>query len=107
LADLTDQHDKFKKRSEILGDRLGSMNASLLTMMEQQDTVLSAMKAREEQWQELSDRRREKLKELVSLEEQESCEEVELRSCLMKQTKEMEAIKAVIAAVRHADEYGR
>jgi Ankyrin repeats (3 copies) len=105
LADLTEQHDKFKKRSEILGDRLGSMNASLLTMMEQQDVVLSAMKAREEQWQALSDLRREKLKELVSLEEQETVEEVELRSCLMKQTKEMEAIKAVIAAVRHADEY--
>ncbi|KAL3912482.1 MAG: hypothetical protein SGILL_006865, partial [Bacillariaceae sp.] len=105
LADLTDQHDKFKKRSEILGDRLGSMNASLLTMMEQQDTVLSAMKAREEQWQQLSDMRREKLKELVTLEEQETVEEVELRSCLMKQTKEMEAIKAVIAAVRHSDEY--
>lgn len=105
LADLTEQHDKFKKRSEILGDRLGSMNASLLTMMEQQDVVLSAMKAREEQWQALSDLRREKLKELVSLEEQETVEEVELRSCLMKQTKEMEAIKAVIAAVRHAEEY--
>jgi hypothetical protein len=105
LADLTEQHDKFKKRSEILGDRLGSMNASLLTMMEQQDVVLSAMKAREEQWQALSDLRREKLKELVSLEEQETVEEVELRSCLLKQTKEMEAIKAVIAAVRHAEEY--
>jgi hypothetical protein len=105
LADLTEQHDKFKKRSEILSDRLGSMNASLLTMMEQQDVVLSAMKAREEQWQALSDLRREKLKELVSLEEQETVEEVELRSCLLKQTKEMEAIKAVIAAVRHADDY--
>jgi hypothetical protein len=105
LADLTEQHDKFKKRSEILGDRLGSMNASLLTMMEQQDVVLSAMKAREEQWHGLSDLRRERLKELVALEEQETSEEIELRSCLMKQTKEMEAIKAVIAAVRQADEY--
>lgn len=105
LADLTEQHDRFKNKSEILGDRLGSMNASLLTMMEQQDIVVTAMKSREEQWQSLSDMRREKLKELVALEEQDTCEEVELRGCLLKQTKEMEAIKAVIAAVRHQDQY--
>ena len=100
LADLTEQHDKFKKRSEILGDRLGSLNASLFSMMEQQNVVLDAMSAREEQWNALSDLRREKMKELVALEEQESKEEVELKTCLMKQTKEMEAISAVIAAVR-------
>ncbi len=105
LADLTENHDRFKNRAEILSDRLGSMNASLLTMMEQQDVVLNAMKAREEQWLALSDLRREKLKELVSLEEKDSNEEVELRSCLMKQTKEMEAIKAVIAAVRQQEEF--
>jgi hypothetical protein len=105
LADLTEQHDRFKNKSEILSDRLGSMNASLLTMMEQQDIVVAAMKSREEQWQSLSDMRREKLKELVALEEQDTCEEVELRGCLLKQTKEMEAIKAVIAAVRQQDEY--
>mmetsp|Transcript_62921 Transcript_62921/g.153194 ORF Transcript_62921/g.153194 Transcript_62921/m.153194 type:complete len:435 (+) Transcript_62921:210-1514(+) len=103
LADLTEQHDKFKNKSEILTDRLGSMNASLLTMMEQQEIVTAAMKSREEQWQSLSDMRREKLKELVAIEEQDTCEEVELRGCLMKQTKEMEAIKAVIAAVRQQD----
>jgi ankyrin repeat protein len=105
LADLTESHDKFKNKSEILGDRLGSMNASLLTMMEQQDVVLDAMKAREEQWLALSDLRREKLKELVSLEEKETTEELELRTCLMKQTKEMEAIKAVIAAVRQQEDF--
>jgi hypothetical protein len=100
LADMTENHDKFKNRAEILNDRLGSMNASLLTMMEQQEVVLSSMKAREEQWLALSDLRREKLKELVSLEEKETADEFEITSCLMKQAKEMEAIKAVIAAVR-------
>lgn len=103
LADLTEQHDRFKKKSEILGDRLGSLNASLYTMMEQQHVVLGAMRAREEQWLALCDLRREKMRELVDLEEQETSEEVELKSCLMKQTKEMEAIQAVIAAVRQAD----
>jgi chromosome segregation ATPase len=103
LADLTEQHDRFKNKSEILSDRLGSMNASLLTMMEQQNIVVAAMQSREEQWQTLSDMRREKLKELVALEEEDTCEEIELRGCLMKQTKEMAAIKAVIAAVRQQD----
>lgn len=105
LADLTENHDRFKNKSEILGDRLGSMNASLLTMMEQQEVVLSAMKAREEQWIALADKRREKLKEIVALEEQDSTEEFGLRFCLMKQTKEMEAIKAVIAAVRQQEDF--
>jgi chromosome segregation ATPase len=100
LADLTEQHDKFKRKSEILGDRLGSLNASLYSMMDQQNIVLDAMSAREEQWAGLSDLRREKMRELVALEEQETSEEFELKSCLLKQTKEMEAIQAVIAAVR-------
>jgi uncharacterized coiled-coil DUF342 family protein len=100
LADLTESHDKFKRRSEMLGDRLGSLNASLYSMMDQQNIVLDAMSAREEQWAGLSDLRREKMRELVALEEQETSEEFELKSCLLKQTKEMEAIQAVIAAVR-------
>jgi hypothetical protein len=103
LADLTSQHDKFKRKSEILGDRLGSLNASIFTMMDQQHVVLDSMTAREEQWNALSDLRREKMRELVALEAQEASEEVDLKSSLMKQTKEMEAIQAVIAAVRHSD----
>jgi len=103
LADLTEQHDRFKKRNEILSDRLGSLNASLYTMMEQQQNVLNAMNAREEQWLSLSDARREKIRELVALEETESPEETELKECLMKQTREMEAIQAVITAVRQSE----
>jgi predicted nucleic acid-binding Zn-ribbon protein len=100
LADLTEQHDKFKKRSEMMGDRLGSLNASLFSMMDQQTVVLDAMKAREAQLSALSNLRRNKMKELVAMEEEEPSEETDLNSCLLKQTKEMEAITAVIAAVR-------
>jgi hypothetical protein len=100
LADLTEQHDKFKRRSEMMGDRLGSLNASLFSMMDQQNVVLDAMKAREAQLSALSNLRRNKMKELVSMEEEEPEEESDLKSCLLKQTKEMEAITAVIAAVR-------
>lgn len=100
LADLTEQHDRFKIRSEVLSDRLGSLNASLYSMMEQQNIVLDAMKAREEQWATLQEVRRQKMRELLELEEQEQSDEVDMKVCLLKQTKEMEAIQAVIAAVR-------
>jgi hypothetical protein len=101
LSDLTEQHASYKKKSETLSDRLGYMNASLLSMMQQQEIVLNATKAREEQWENLSKLRREKLKSLVYLEEQDASEEVELRNCLIKQNQEMAAMKATIATVQH------
>jgi ankyrin repeat protein len=103
LADLTEQHDRYKKKSEILSDRLGSLNASLYTMMDQQRYVLDAMKEREDQWGSISELRREKMKELMALEEKEK-DDKELETCLMKQTREMEAIQAVIAAVRQSED---
>jgi len=103
LADLTEQHELYKKKSEMLSDRLGSMNTTLLSMMQQQEIVLNATKAREEQWENLSNLRREKLKALVYLEEQDTSEEIELRNCLMKQTQEMAAIKATITTVLRQD----
>jgi hypothetical protein len=103
LSDLTEQHASYKKKSEMLSDRLDSMNASLLSMMQQQEIVLNATKAREEQWEDLSKLRREKLKSLVYLEEQDASEEVVLRNCLTKQTQEMAAIKATIATAQQQD----
>lgn len=100
LADLTEEHDRFKKKSEILSDRLGSLNASLYTLMEQQRYMLDALKHREEHWMQVSDLRREKMNELAALEEQEGNDQKDLESSLIKQTREMEAIQAVIAAVR-------
>ena len=79
------------------------MNSSLLSMMQQQEIVLSATRAREERWDMLSNLRREKLKELVYMEEQDTSEENELRNCLMKQTQEMASIKATIAIVQQQD----
>ena len=64
LADLTEQHESYKKKSEMFSGRLRSMNSSLLSMMQQQEIVLTATKAREERWETLSNLRREKLKEL-------------------------------------------
>lgn len=99
LADLTEQHELYKNKSELLGDRLSSMNETLLSMMQQQAIVLNATKAREKEWRKLSTLRREKLQALISLEEQDTSEEIELRNCLITQNQDMIAIKATIAAV--------
>lgn len=103
LAEITEQHDKYRKRAEILGDRLGSLNASLYSMTEQQNIVMNAMQKREDEWSNLTKRRAEKMKELLELEKEQTGQEDDLTSYIQKQTKEMEAIQAVIAAVRQAD----
>ncbi|KAL3936160.1 MAG: hypothetical protein SGBAC_008459 [Bacillariaceae sp.] len=100
LAELAQEHDRMKMKSVILGDRLGSLNASLYGMMEQQNTVLNSLRKREDQWNNVAQLRREKMKELLQLEEQDDSEQHNLKDGLLKQTKEMEAIQAVIAAVR-------
>ena len=100
LADLTEQHDTYKKKAEMMNDRLGSLNASLQSMMEQQKNVLDAMKAREEQWEALAKMRKSKVEELFQLECDVPTDETDFQTIATRQTREMEAIAAVIAAVR-------
>lgn len=83
LADVTEQHEG-----------LAGMNSSLLAMVEQQEIVLKATRTREEQWEKLAALRRERLKELVQMEEEDTFQEVDLRNTLAKQAHEMAAIKA-------------
>lgn len=83
LADVTEQHEG-----------LAGMNSSLLAMVEQQEIVLKATRTREEQWEKLASLRRERLKELVQMEEEDTFQEVDLRNTLAKQAHEMAAIKA-------------
>jgi hypothetical protein len=100
LADLTENHDNYKRRANMMHDRLGSLNASLISMMEQQNKVLSAMKAREASWSALAKLRKSKVEELLNMETEVNIDDMDLQTVVMKQTKEMEAITAVIAAVR-------
>lgn len=82
LADVTEQHEN-----------LADMNSSLFAMVEQQGVVLNATKDREEQWEKLAALRRDRLKELVQMEEEDTYKEVELRNTLAKTAHEMEAIR--------------
>ena len=86
LADVTEHHEG-----------LASMNSNLLSMVEQQEVVLKATRAREGQWEKLAQLRREKLKELVQMEEEDTSLEVDLRNTLAQQAHQMAAIKASIS----------
>ena len=99
LTDLMDQHEKFKNKGGFMNDRLGSLSASLASMMDQHKTVLKAMKDREDAWKKSATSRKEQLKILMSLETEIESDE-SLEAALDKTHKEMEAISAVVAAAR-------
>lgn len=100
LTDLMEQHDRFKKKSHQLTDRLGSLSVSLESMMEQQKSVAVSLKERNDQYRDTLRKRKEKLRELEELETTMQNDENNLEASLAKQMKEMEAIAAVIAAAR-------
>jgi Ankyrin repeats (3 copies) len=99
LTDLMEQHEKFKRKSDFMNDRLGSLSASLQSMMDQHKTVLKAMRDREDAWKYSATQRKEQLKILMSLESEVETDD-SLEAALDKTHKEMEAIAAVIAAAR-------
>ncbi|CAB9524763.1 expressed unknown protein [Seminavis robusta] len=100
LTDLMEQHEKFKKKSDFMNDRLGSLSASLQSMMDQHKTVLKAMRDREYAWKKSAVDRKEQLKILMSLESEVESDD-SLEASLDKTNKEMEAIAAIIAAARN------
>uniref|UniRef100_A0A7S1VSB5 Uncharacterized protein n=1 Tax=Grammatophora oceanica TaxID=210454 RepID=A0A7S1VSB5_9STRA len=115
LLDLTAAHDHYKIKAENMSDRLGSLNASLASMMDQQHHVMKSVQHRDAFLAEQSSIRRAKLQELIEIDERvlsgasierSGCEEMSqgsedsLEYRLQCQTKEMDAIAAVIAALR-------
>ena len=100
LGDLMEQHDNYKKKSTQLVDRLGSLAASLESMIDQQKKLSNSMKKRSSQYKDVLKKRQEKLKEIELLEKSMEGDDDNLESSLDKQMKEMECIAAVIAAAR-------
>lgn len=100
LGDLMEQHESFKKRSGNMNDRLGSLSVSLESMMEQQSMLTKSMKSRNAKNKESFQKRQTRLQEMLDMEKTMEEDEVKLEGALKKQSKEMEAIAAVIAAAR-------
>ena len=106
LTDVTDAHDKYKRKSEIMSDRIGSLSASLTGMMDQQENLMRTLQSRDARLLHESTIRRGHLQELQDLEDQFYTDSAIddavgcIESAFEKQNKEMDAIAAVIAAAR-------
>ena len=106
LTDVTDAHDKYKRKSEIMSDRIGSLSASLTGMMDEQENLMRTLQSRDARLLHESSIRRGHLQELLDLEEQFYTDSAIddavgcIESAFEKQNKEMDAIAAVIAAAR-------
>lgn len=100
LGDLMEKHDNFKKKSCNLTDRLGSLSVSLESMIEQQFLLGKKLGQKREQRQGAFSERESRLMEIIAMEKKLLEEDTEVDASLEKQTREMEAIAAVIAAAR-------
>mmetsp|Transcript_11276 Transcript_11276/g.23105 ORF Transcript_11276/g.23105 Transcript_11276/m.23105 type:complete len:99 (+) Transcript_11276:37-333(+) len=97
---MMEQHQSQKKKSGNMNDRLASLVYSLESMMERQSSLEKSVKDRREKRQKALQERKEALKKLLELDDDVSDDEQSLESRFKKQTKEMEAIAAVINAAR-------
>ena len=101
LGDMMEEHEMFKKRAGNMNDRLGSLSLSLETMMDRQDHLVRSLRQRDENRKQALQYRQEKLKQLCELETLcDNDDDRSIDSAFKKQTKEMEALAAVIAAAR-------
>ena len=100
LGDLMDKHESDKKKNHNMSDRLGSLAASLESMMEQQASLSKTLKASYAKRQSTLEERTSRLKDLIAMETELVEDQNVLSASLNKQNREMEAIAAVIAAAR-------
>mmetsp|Transcript_15346 Transcript_15346/g.22652 ORF Transcript_15346/g.22652 Transcript_15346/m.22652 type:complete len:464 (+) Transcript_15346:51-1442(+) len=104
LREVSENCETFKSRYDHMNDRIGSLSASLSSMMEQQSTLVKTIQEREMREAENGAIRRNKLKGLLDMEERMVAnikqDSGEVTTAFANQAKEMDAIAAVIAAIR-------
>jgi hypothetical protein len=100
LGDMMEKHEAIQKRSDETMKRLFSLQISLDSMMEHQNILSSAVKNRNEKMKETSDKRQALFAQLLEIDADTLFEEDKLDASISKQTREMEAIAAVIKAAR-------
>lgn len=100
LGDLMEQHEQVQRQSTNTHDRLASLSISLTSMREQQDYLVETVSQRNTHYRQATEQRRELLKQLQGIDEEICAAEDKVGAALQKQTREMEAIAAVINAAR-------
>ena len=83
-----------------MNDRLASLVYSLESMMDRQSSLEKSVKDRNEKRRKAIKERKEALKKLLEMDDSSDDEDFSLETRFKKQTKEMEAIAAVINAAR-------
>lgn len=100
LTDMMDEHQSQKKKSGDMNERLASLVYSLECMMDRQTSLEKSVKERREKRQKALKERKEALKNLLEMDDACDEDDSSLESRFKKQTKEMEAVAAVINAAR-------
>jgi Ankyrin repeat len=105
LTDVSGKTETYRRKAENMNDRIGSLSASLASMMEQQADLMKTIKDRELEASEEASSRRKKLESIIELEDRiihakKYDKAGTIAEAFEKQAKEMDAIAAVIAAIR-------
>jgi Ankyrin repeats (many copies) len=98
LGDLMDEHEKIKQKSANTYDRLSSLSVSLNSMREQQSILSTIVAERNEICKSTAEKRQRLFDELLKMDVDVAEAEGLVNSSLRKQTREMDAISAVINA---------
>lgn len=103
LNAMEESHDHYKKRTEHMEDRWGSLSTSLNTMVENQCGITSSILDREERLVNGMELRRAKLQAMLDFENQfmvAGNPETRCQEAVDKQQKELEAMAVVLAAAK-------
>ena len=100
MVDMMEEHDQLMQRSGSMNDRLTSLSVSLEALMNQQKDLAKVIKTRSDLRKRALQKRQETMRTLMELEETDEDEDETLELKLKKQTKEMEALSAMIRAAQ-------
>ena len=106
LAEVSSSTEVYKRKADNFNDRIGSLAVSLSSMMDQQADLMKSVRDREGRVAEEAMVRRSKLEALIEMEDRLIDEvkfdnEGNVAQGFQRQAKEMDAIAAVIAAIRN------
>jgi hypothetical protein len=105
LTEVSGSSEIYRRKADHMNDRIGSLSASLSSMMDHQADLMKSVKDRESRAAEDALLRRSKLEALIEMEERiinsaKYDNDGNVSQAFEKQAKEMDAIAAVIAAIR-------
>ena len=100
LGDMMEKEEIYQKKSGNMNDRLATLSSTLESLLVQQAELERTVRQRCSGYESLYAQRTKKIKELMEMEENIQTSETNLEASLKKQTRELEAIAAVIKAAK-------